>query len=214
MANIPTEYDFHRDTVDKWHIMVDEHRDTPKAKAVLLVNPSGDAYDDTNKLPVEASFSGQITLGAVKLEDGASTQKASVDANGSLSTTPTDESGNAFNNSNPLPVTIGTGTPIDRYGTSMVASSATATLSTYTVPVAGTFDFNGAIINGDEYGYFEFQVNGVTRVGWRNSGSERSSIVNFPNKIVTIAGDVIDIKVTNNGNKTKDFDGTIFGNLW
>jgi hypothetical protein len=199
MAIIPNDYDFHRDTVDKWNIEKDEHRDAPKAKAVISVDGTGAPWSDLNPMPVKADLEvSDIQIGAVEIKDATTNQRAIVDANGRLLVSAE---------------TIVLTNPFDKFGTSMVAASASAVIVTHTVPVSEEFNFTGATLTGDEYGYFEFQINGITRASWRTSGSSRSAAISFPSPFKAVAGDVVDIKVTNEGNKTRSFDATIFGTV-
>jgi len=97
------------------------------------------------------------------------------------------------------------------YGDEMVAPAATAILATFTVPSGRRFYFKGGLVGGDEYGEFSFEIS-AGRIGmWRNSGSARSAVITFPEQPEASAGAIITISVTNNSNKTKQFEATIYG---
>ncbi len=97
------------------------------------------------------------------------------------------------------------------YGDAMIAPTASAVLATYTVPAGKRFYFKGGLVGGDEYGEFSFEIS-AGRIGlWRNSGSARSALINFPELPEASASAVIEIVATNNGNKTKQFEATLYG---
>lgn len=197
MADTPEWTTIRQDTVNKWNVIKDEHRDAAKARAVTTVLGDGTAVSDMNPLPVKCDLEvSDIQIGAVELKDGSSNQRATVTSEGALKVTFDGASSSIAS---------------DLFGKQMITASDFATLVTKTIATGKIFDFSGVILNGDEYGYFEIKVNGDVRVSWRNSGSKRSSTIPFPSKIETIAGDIITIIATNNGTETRSFEASIFG---
>ena len=60
-----------------------QHENTAEAKRTLLVDTSGVAFSDDNKLPVELTAS-DIQIGAVEIKDSGTDARALVDTTGAL----------------------------------------------------------------------------------------------------------------------------------
>ena len=97
------------------------------------------------------------------------------------------------------------------YGSSMIAPNSTLTLATYTVPSLKRFVYSGAIIGSASAGEFDLKVGAATVAKVRNSGSNRTIIVKFPEEPEASAGTTIEIVGENIGDLARMFEATIFG---
>lgn len=158
-------------------------------------------FDETkDRIRVDAELEvSDIEIGAVEIKDGASDTRVTV-----ITT----------NNVNSLAVTLypnPSKAKVTNFGSSSVASGATITLATYTVPASKRFYFMGGMIGGNESGEFTFEINSVVVGLYRNSGSNRSAVVTLLNEPEASSTAVIDIRVKNIGDKTRTFEATLMG---
>ena len=102
-------------------------------------------------------------------------------------------------------------TSVNIFSSALVSPSALVTLASYTVSANTIFTFTGGIVGGDEAGEFHFEVDGNDIALVRNSGSQRTITLHFPESQQVGAGSLINIKVKNIGNKSKQFESTLSG---
>ena len=159
-----------------------------------------DAYRVNVVEPIELEV-GDIQIGAVEIKDSITDERANVVSIG-------DKNGIITQN-----LIEQTKTSVNSFGSAIVSPGLTVTLATYTIASDKAFTFIGGIVGGDESGEFHFEVGGSDIALVRNSGSQRSIIVNFPESQKVGASTVINIKVKNLGNKTKQFEATLSGYL-
>lgn len=157
-----------------------------------------DAYRVNVVEPIELKVA-DIQIGAVEIKDGESDTRASVVSVGA---------NNALIVRN---LTEQTKTSVNAFGSALITPGATITLATYTVSVGMSFTFTGGIVGGDEAGEFHFEVGGSDIALVRNSGSQRTIVIKFPEPQVIGASTIINIKAKNIGNKTKPFESTLSG---
>ena len=152
-----------------------------------------------SRLCVDAELTGTITIGAVVIKDNNTGLESDVILGS-----------DGYNGL----VVVTEDVPKSKvmiYGTSLVAIGGTLTIATYTVPVGKKFTFTGAIIGGAQEGEFDMLISSATICKIRNSGSNRTIIAKFPEDPEASAGAIIDVKVTNIGEKAKSYEATIFG---
>ena len=94
---------------------------------------------------------------------------------------------------------------------SNVGAGLTATLSSFTVPVGEEFFFFLAKVGGNGSGKFSLEIGAVVKDFARNSGSQRTVRMGEGETIVATAGQVVNIKVTNIHNQTKQFESRLSG---
>lgn len=151
------------------------------------------------RLCVDACFSGTISVGAVKIEDGNSGTLADVEL-----------TAGGLNGLVVIPQEPAR-TKVNNFGSAVVAPGATLQLVSYTVPVGMTFTFAGGIIGGTATGEFTFIIGGTTIALIRNSGSNKTIISAFPEMPDAGAGTLVEIKVKNVDNKARTFEATLSG---
>lgn len=100
---------------------------------------------------------------------------------------------------------------VNVYNSQSIATGATITVSTYTVPVGKKFVFTGATIGGDESGEFLLEVNGSDVALIRNSGSMRTINHKFVEPPEANAGQIVNIKVKNIGRRTTQYETSLCG---
>ena len=100
---------------------------------------------------------------------------------------------------------------VNVFGSTSVTPASTVTLATFTVPAGKIFVLTGGIVGGRESGNFEFEVGGSTVAIIRNSGSNPTIQARFNEPPEASAATVINIKVTNDGHKTRPFEATLSG---
>jgi hypothetical protein len=173
--------------------------------ASVLTDLKAERYVDTtysagkNRLCVDANLSGTITIGAVSIKDEGTGLTADVIDMGDL---------------NALAVVCvdeGQKTKINQFGSSSIASGATDTLCSYTVPSGKIFIWSGAILGGNEAGEFSMILSSSNIARVRNSGSIRTIPLTFPEKVEASSGNVIEIKAKNIGYRTTIFEATLQG---
>jgi len=167
-------------------------RDLEKEKFTEL---NGEVAVRTTAVIESATFD----IGNVKIEDGNSHRLADVEAVGT---------------SNAIVVQDATSlqkAKINNFGSTIVAVGNTLTLATYTVPSGKTFVFVGGIVGGDEAGEFTFNFGLATIALVRNSGSNRTIVIHFPESPEASATTVVTIKAKNVGNKDKQFEALLSG---
>lgn len=156
--------------------------------------------DGLTALVVDASLTvSDIEIGAVELKDANSETRVNVVAVGSQNAVLIKD------------VSEYQKQKINNFGSSNVGPGATATLATYTVPTNKQFTYTGGIVGGTAEGEFTFDINTITLALVRNSGSNPTIQVQFLEPPDASAGSIIDLKVTNNSNKTRSFESTLSG---
>jgi hypothetical protein len=155
--------------------------------------------DGKEALAVDAAFSGTISLGAVKIADASGSPVANV--------VPTSGGQNGL-------VVVTAEVPKSKvtvYGTGMIAPSTTLTLATYTVPSLKRFVYGGAMVGGASSAEFDLRVGMATIAKVRNSGSNRTIVVKFPEEPEASAGTTVEIVAENLSDLARTFEATIFG---
>lgn len=93
-----------------------------------------------------------------------------------------------------------------------VASGATVTVVTYTVPVGKTFYFDSVQASGDTVGLYTI-FNGATTIAKSRSTYGQYNATFNLNGLPFVAGQILSLVVTNDGTDVADFNGTIYGQL-
>lgn len=97
------------------------------------------------------------------------------------------------------------------YDEASIASSATTTIITYSVPVGKNVLINHFAFGGDADGKAVLEIGGANEYALRNSGAERSPRTDLSGGILIAASTVINVKITNNGGSLQSFDSSING---
>lgn len=148
--------------------------------------------------PIELKVE-DIQIGAVEIKDDTTDTRANVLVVGGTNAIITRD------------VIQQTKTSVNSFGSAIITPSATVTLATFTVATGTSFTFVGGMVGGDEVGEFHFEVAGSDIGLFRNSGANRTAIVKFPEPQTVGAGTLINIKATNIGHKSKQFEATVSG---
>lgn len=159
----------------------------------------GEPISQSNPLPVIANIEvGDIQIGAVELKDHDSSTRSDIEV---------ERDYNALLVRDAIEYQKVRLTP---FNSDSVGSGATLTLVSHTVGVGKDFEWTGVLVGGNASGLFTLFVNGSQVGSVRNSGSERTKPVRFPELFEATDGDVIEIKVTNLSHKTETFEATMF----
>lgn len=155
------------------------------ADRVIGVDPYGNYYTDTNPLPV--AIDGTISIGEVSIVEGGNTM--TVNPGGSI-------------NVNIVEAPVSGQTVKSFYGSNTVASAATVTLVSYTVPVGYTAVLERANASGGNVAQYTILINNVTFDLRRTMfGGDLTTDFDYTtgtsNGYVLNSGDNIIIQVTN-----------------
>jgi len=97
------------------------------------------------------------------------------------------------------------------YGSGMIAPSGTLTLATYAVPALKRFVWTGAMVGSAAVGEFDLKIGAAVIAKVRNSGSNRTITVKFPEEPEASAGSTVEVVGENIGDLARSFETTIFG---
>lgn len=120
-----------------------------------------------------------------------------------------DEAGvNIGTTSNAIDVNTSSSSITAEYGTvSALAQTSTDTIVSYTA-ISGD-KLRGFVTSGNREGFMELQLNSTTILAGRTEVGNPSITVFLPLAISLNTNDTLDLKVTNNGQGSADFEGTI-----
>lgn len=164
----------------------------------ILVDCSGNAFDNNNPLPV--AIDGTITIGDVSIVEGGNTMVVNPD--GSI---------NVIIESSPS----ATSTVISTYDmVSAVASNATVQIVSYTVPIGKRAVLQRCPVSGDNIGRYTLSVNGTPQDMLRTMfGGDLTQMFDFTSGndsgLILSSGDQIVIEVFNPRPYPADFNGRI-----
>jgi hypothetical protein len=97
------------------------------------------------------------------------------------------------------------------YDEASIASGATTTIVTYTVPVGKNVLINHFTFSGYADGRAVLEIGGTNEYALMNSAAERSPRTDLSGGILISASTVINVKITNNGGSLQSFDSCING---
>lgn len=180
------------------------------AKRVVLVDEFGNKYNSGNKLPVDATFSGSITVGEVsqgdpntlsnawpvKVTDG--TNPLVVNSDGSI-------------NVNIASSTSEPGLSIAHNEITSVGASSETTIITVTAPPGGQ-RVEKIEVSGDTVALFRVKVNGTTIVNkrsWWTAFNQTFDFENFVNGLFLTSGQVLTVTVYHDRPYLGAFEATI-----
>jgi len=100
-------------------------------------------------------------------------------------------------------------TPVEKFGSLAAAVPSTETvITTYTVPASTTANLKGVFGEGGSDGLFILYVNSVALWRWRNAWTQRGTAEALDKALV--AGDIVDLKVTNQKTTNQPFSGGFY----
>lgn len=97
-------------------------------------------------------------------------------------------------------------------GTQNITTGTTETILSVGVATSKVIKILGMVVGGNESGYFQLKIAGVTKLYGRTSGSKRTLQLSIPNNtnILATEAQVITIDCENVGRGTKEFEATLF----
>jgi len=106
--------------------------------------------------------------------------------------------------------TNATKTEDNRFGESLIGAGATDTVVTITVIAGKNQYITGMLVGGNGPAEFKLYINSVEKARIRNSGSNRTVPLKFPETFDTSASDIIEVKATNINERAWTYECTLF----
>jgi len=177
----------------------DPNRNTSPSQITQRVfEPDDDLIRVSVVKPIELTV-GDIQIGAVEIKDGDTDTRADVETIGAYG---------ALMVYDPIEFQKA---KVNIFGSAIVTPGNILNLAQFVVPAGKTFTFSGGIVGGEQEGEFYFDIGGATVALARNSGSNRTIQLRFLEPPTAGAAQIINLKVKNIANKTKQYEATLSG---